>query len=85
MERTLKLNTQKYNQFIGPYKYIPDCIYKIDDGTTVHVEITRKITNNILNKYKTTIPKIKEIKNFIICDETYLYKYNFKNNSLEKI
>jgi len=31
------------------------------------------------------IRKIKEIKNFIICDETYLYKYNFKNNNLEMI
>jgi hypothetical protein len=83
--KNFKIEYPKYNQFIGPYKYIPDCIYKIDDGTTVHVEITRKITNNILNKYKTTIPQIKEIKNFLICDESYLYKYNFNNNNLEKI
>ena len=83
--KNFQIEYPKYNQFIGPYKYIPDCIYKINDHTTIHVEITRKITNNILNKYKTIIPQIKEIKNFIICDETNLYKYNFKNNNLEMI
>jgi hypothetical protein len=75
----------KYNQFVGPYKYIPDCIYKFNNGTTIHVEITRKITNSILNKYKTTIPHIKSIKKFIICDEEKVFNFDFSKNDFTEI
>jgi hypothetical protein len=79
------LEQSNFNQFIGPYKYIPDCIYKFNKDLIIHVEITRKISNNILNKYKDTIPQIKTINNFLICDENDLYKYNFQINNFEKI
>jgi hypothetical protein len=83
--KNFQIEYPKYNQFIGPYKYIPDCIYKMNDGTTIHVEITRKITNNILNKYKTTIPHIKSIKKFLICDEDKVFNLDFSKNDFIKI
>ena len=83
--KNFKIEYPKYNQFIGPYKYIPDCIYKIEDDTTIHVEITRKITNNILNKYKTTIPHIKSIKKFLICDEEKIFSLDFSKNEFSEI
>ena len=83
--KNFKIEYPKYNQFVGPYKYIPNCIYKIDNGTTVHVEITRKITNNILNKYKTTIPHIKSIKKFLICDEEKIFNLDFSKNEFSEI
>ena len=83
--KNFQIEYPKYNQFVGPYKYIPDCIYKINDGITVYVEITRKITNNILNKYKTTIPHVKTIKKFLICDENELYKFDFDVKNFVKI
>ena len=83
--KNFKIEYPKYNQFVGPYKYIPDCIYKINDGTTVYVEITRKITNNILNKYKTTIPHIKSIKKFLICDEEKIFYLDLSKNEFSEI
>ena len=67
------------------YKYIPDFIYKFDKDLIIHVEITRKITNNILNKYKVTITQDKTIKHFLICDENDLYKLDFNKDKFEKI
>jgi hypothetical protein len=83
--KKFQIEYPKYNQFIGPYKYTPDCIYKIDDNTTIYVEITRKITNNIINKYKTTIPHIKLIKNFLICDEEKIFYLDFSINEFKEI
>ena len=57
----------------------------MNDGTTVHIEITRKITNNILNKYKTTIPHIKTIKKFLICDEEKIFNLDFSKNEFSEI
>ena len=75
----------KYNQYVGPYKYTPDLVYKFEKNQIIYVEITRKITEAILNKYKTTIPQIKTINNFIICDENNLYKLDFYAKNFVKI
>ena len=48
------------------------------------MEITRKITNNIINKYKTTIPHIKLIKNFLICDEEKIFYLDFSINEFKE-
>ncbi len=83
--KNFNLEQPNFNQYIGPYKYIPDFIYKFDKELIIHVEITRKITNNILNKYKVTIIQDKTIKHFLICDENDLYKLNFNKDKFEKI
>ena len=83
--KNFNLEQPNFNQYIGPYKYIPNFIYKFDKELIIHVEITRKITNNILNKYKVTIIQDKTIKHFLICDENDLYKLNFNKDKFEKI
>jgi hypothetical protein len=83
--KNFNLEQPNFNQYIGPYKYIPDFIYKFDKELIIYVEITRKITNNILNKYKVTIIQDKTIKHFLICDENDLYKLNFNKDKFEKI
>ena len=83
--KNFNLEQPNFNQYIGPYKYIPNFIYKFDKDLIIHVEITRKITNNILNKYKVTIIQDKTIKHFLICDENDLYKLDFNKDKFEKI
>ena len=83
--KNFNLEQPNFNQYIGPYKYIPNFIYKFDKDLIIHVEITRKITNNILNKYKVTITQDKTIKHFLICDENDLYKLDFNKDKFEKI
>jgi hypothetical protein len=83
--KNFQIEHPKYNEFVGSYKYTPDYIYKINDETTIYVEITRKITNNILNKYKTTIPNIKKIKKFLICDEEKIFNLDFSKKEFSEI